>query len=83
MHAASSQLGGVAPSCHPCGGWLVECRQLYYVLLSALMACPNQVGTRQGQRSGSCDVLVDDDTGTGSGWQQSKQNRAVSSVVGK
>ena len=52
------QLGGVARSCHPSGGWLVECRQLYYVLLSALIACPNQVGTRQGQRSRSCDVLV-------------------------
>ena len=79
----NSQPGGVAPSCHPSGGWLVKCRQLYYVLLSTLMACPDQVGTQQGQRGGSCDVLVDNDMGTGSGWQQSKQNRAVSSVVGK
>ena len=78
-----SQLGGVTPSCHPSGGWLVECRYLHYVLLTMLMACPDQVGTRQGRRGGSCDVLVDDDMGIGSGWQQSRQNRAVSSVVGK
>jgi hypothetical protein len=77
------QLGGVTPSCHPSGGWLVKCWYLHYVLLIMLMACPDQVGTQQGQRSESCDVLVDNDMGIGSGWQQSRQNRAVSSVVGK
>ena len=81
-HADIFQLGGVTPSCHPSGGWLVKCRYLHYVLLIMLMACPDQVGTPQGQLSVSCDVLVDNDRGTGSGWQQSKQNPAVSSVVG-
>jgi len=52
----------------------------HHVLLATLMARPDQVGTPQGQRSVSCDVLVDNDWGTGSGWQQSKQNPAVSSV---
>ena len=46
------------------------------------MVRPNQVGTPQGEHSVSCDVLVDNDRGTGAGWQQSKQNPAVSSVVG-
>ena len=77
------QPGRVAPSCHLSGGWLMEYGCLHYVLLAVLRACPDQVGTLQGQRGASCDVLVDNDMGTGSGWQQSKQNRAVSSVVGK
>ena len=76
------QLGGVTPSCHPSGGWSVKCMCSHYVLLAALMARPDQVGTPQGQRSVSCDVPVDNDWGTGSGWQQSKQNPTVSSVVG-
>ena len=76
------QLGGVATLCHPCGGWLVKFRLLCYVLLTALRACPDQVGTQQGQLSGSWDVLVDDDRGIGSGWQQSKQNYALPAVVG-
>ena len=76
------QLGGVTPSCHPSGSWSVKCMCSHHVLLAALMARPDQVGTPQGQHSVSCDVLVDNDRGTGSGWQQSKQNPAVSSVVG-
>ena len=77
-----SQLGGVTLSCHPSGSWSVKCMCSDHVLLATLMACPDQVGTPQGQLSVSCDVLVDNDRGTGSGWQQSKQNPAVSSVVG-
>ena len=46
------------------------------------MACPDQDSTLQGQRGASCDDLADDDTGTGPGWQQNKQNCAVQSVVG-
>jgi hypothetical protein len=61
----------------------MECRRPHHVLLVALRACPNQVGARQGRRGGGYDALADNDTGTGSGWQQSKQNRAASSVVGK
>ena len=76
------QLGRVTLSCHPSGSWSVKCMYSHNVLLAALMACPDQVGTPQGQRSVSCDVLVDNDWGTGSGWQQSKQNSTVSSVVG-
>ena len=76
------QLGGVTLSCHPSGSWSVKCMCSDNVLLATLMACPDQVGTPQGQLSVSCDVLVDNDRGTGSGWQQSKQNPAVSSVVG-
>ena len=60
----------------------MKCMCSHHVLLAALMARPDQVGTPQGQHSVSCDVLVDNDWGTGSGWQQSKQNPAVSSVVG-
>ena len=42
------QLGGVTPSCHPSGGWSVKCMCSHHVLLAALMARPNQVGTPQG-----------------------------------
>jgi hypothetical protein len=34
------------------------------------MACPNQEGARQGQHGANRDVLVDNDMGIGSGWQQ-------------
>jgi hypothetical protein len=80
--SADGQLGGITSSCHPSGSWSVKCMCSYHVLLAALMACPDQVGTPQGQHGVSCDVLVDNDRGIGSGWQQSKQNPAVSSVVG-
>ena len=50
---ASAQLGGVASFCHPSGSWLVKFRLLCYVLPTALRACPDQVGTQQGQLGGS------------------------------
>jgi len=47
------------------------------------MAYPNQASSLQGSHSVSCDILAVDDLGTGSGWQQSKQNQALLAVVGK
>ena len=45
-------------------------------------ACPNQVCSLQGSRDVSCDSLAANDLGTGSGWQQSRQNWALLAVVG-
>jgi hypothetical protein len=48
-----------------------------------LMAYPDQASSLQGSRGVSCDILAANDLGTGSGWQQSKQNQALLAVVGK
>ena len=63
-------------------GYRLQCWGLCYALCSMWMACPDQDGTLQGQRGVSCNDLADDDPGTGSGWQQNKQNCTVPSVVG-
>ena len=47
-----------------------------------LMVLPNQAGSLQGSRCVSSDILTANDPGTGSGWQQSKQNWALPAVVG-
>ena len=80
----------VAP---PCAGGLktlvalrslvVDCGGAAHVLQTVLMAYPNQASSLQGSRSVSSDILAANDLGTGSGWQQSKQNWALLAVVGK
>ena len=47
------------------------------------MACPDQESTLQGQLGVSSDVPADNESGTGSGWQQNKQDRALPAVVGE
>ena len=63
-------------------GGCLKCWGLCYALCSMWMACPDQDGTLQGQCGVSCNDLADNDAGTGSGWQQNKQNCTVPSVVG-
>ena len=61
---------------------VVDCGGAAHVLQTVLMAYPGQAGSLQGSHSVSCDILAVDDLGTGSGWQQSKQNQALLAVVG-
>ena len=68
--------------CSPSGGWLLQCWGLHYALHNMWMACPDQESTLQGQHGVSCDAPVDNEAGTGSGWQQNKQNCTVASVMG-
>ena len=68
--------------CNPSGGWLLQCWGLHYALHNMWMACPDQESTLQGQHGVSCDAPVDNEAGTGSGWQQNKQNCSVLPVVG-
>ena len=60
----------------------MKCEETEQVLQTVLMAYPGQAGSLQGSHSVSCDILAADDLGTGSGWQQSKQNQALLAVVG-
>ena len=62
---------------------VVDCGGAAHVLQTVLMAYPNQASSLQGSHGVSCDILAVDDLGTGSGWQQSKQNEALFAVVGK
>ena len=78
-----NQLGVVVDPCHPNGGWVMECQALQQVLHLMWMAHPNQADSLQGSQSGNVEVLAANDLGIGSGWQQSKQNWALSAVVGK
>ena len=47
-----------------------------------LMIHPDQAGSLQGHRGVSSGILAVNDPGTGTGWQQSKQNWALLAVVG-
>jgi len=47
------------------------------------MEHPGQAGGLQGCHGGSCDTLAVNVLGTGSGWQQNKQNWAPLAVVGQ
>jgi hypothetical protein len=47
------------------------------------MIHPNQADSLQGLQGGNVEALAANDLGIGSGWQQSKQNWALSAVVGK
>ena len=62
---------------------VVNCEGTVHVLQIVLMAYPDQASSLQGSRGVSCDILAANDLGTGSGWQQSKQNQALLAVVGK
>ena len=61
----------------------VECGGATYVLQTVLMTYPSQASSLQGSHCVSSDILAVDDLGTGSGWQQSKQNQALLAVVGE
>ena len=69
--------------CYPNGGWLMKYQGLQHVLHAMWMAYPYQADSLQGLHGGNCEVLAANDPGIGSGWQQSKQNWALSAVVGK
>ena len=63
-------------------GWVMECIGAQHVLQLMWMAHPNQAGSLQGSHNVNCDILADNSPGTGSGWQQSKQNWVLPAVVG-
>ena len=52
----------------------MECRGLLNALHTMWMGCPYQTGSLQGHPRVSGGGLAGNDSGTGSGWQQSKQN---------
>lgn len=60
----------------------MKCGGTVHVLQTVQRACPNQACSLQGSRDVSCDSLAANDLGTGSGWQQSRQNWALLAVVG-
>ena len=70
--AASSHdaLAGLLPV--EAGLW--DCGEAEHVLCTMLMAYPDQAPSLQGLQGVNPDVLAVEDLGTGSGWQQSKQN---------
>jgi hypothetical protein len=70
-------------SCRPLGTRRWRARESPHVLQVMLMAYPNQAGSLQGSCSVGSSILVVDDPGNGSGWQQSKQNWTLPTVVGK
>ena len=64
-------------SCHPVpciGTCLMERCGSSHVLLAVWMGCPNQTGGLQGRPGVSMGGLAGSDSGTGPGWQQSRQN---------
>ena len=61
----------------------MECQGALQVLQVMSMVCPNQADSLQGSRGVNGDILAANDLGIGSGWQQSKQNRALPAVVGQ
>ena len=54
------------------GMW--NCGEAGYVLCTMLMAHPDQAPSLQGLQGVNPEVLAVEDLGTGSGWQQSRQN---------
>ena len=66
--------GGSFLSVPQMGVWLTERRGLLHVLHAMRMGCPNQTGSLQGHPRVNEGGLAGNDSGTGSGWQQSKQN---------
>ena len=72
----------------PVGSWpvtpqgLLECIGAQHVLHVMWMVLPNQAGSLQGVSSVNCILLAANDLGTGSGWQQSRQNWTLPAVVG-
>ena len=62
--------------------WVMERWGAPHVQATVLMACPDQVSSLQGSLGVSREFLAANDLGTGSGWQQSKQNWALLTVAG-
>ena len=60
---------------------VMECGETDHVLQTVPKAHPDQACSLQGSDV-SCDILAANDLGTGSGWQQSRQNWALIAVVG-
>ena len=52
----------------------MEYVETWNVLQTVWMAYPDQAGSPQGHHGVSCDPLVANVLGIGSGWKQSKQN---------
>ncbi len=61
---------------------VMKCGGTAHVLQTVLMAYPAQASGLQGSHGVNCGTLAVDDLGTGSGWQQSKQNWAPLAVGG-
>ena len=61
---------------YPCflRSWVAECIGARHVLWIMWMAHPNQASRPQGYHHVNGDTLAANDSGIGSGWQQSKQN---------
>ena len=70
-------------SCHLLGGWVMDCSRAQYILHGMWTAHPYLAGSLQGSHGVSCGTLAVNDLGSGSGWQQSKQNWALPAVVGQ
>ena len=64
---------GGAFSCH-LGTWTMKYVETWNVLQTVWMAYPDQAGSPQGPHGVSCDPLVANVLGIGSGWKQSRQN---------
>ncbi len=62
---------------------VMDCGGTVHVLQTVLMAYPDQASSLQGPHGVNCDILAANDPGTGSGWQQSRQNWALLAVVGQ
>ena len=58
----------------PTRGWATECLGLLDVLQTVWMACPYQAASLQGSLGVGRAILAANDSGSGSGWQQSKQD---------
>ena len=70
---ATSLALGVFISLFP-WSWVAECIGARHVLWIMWMAHPNQASRPQGYHHVNGDTLAANDSGIGSGWQQSKQN---------
>ena len=63
-------------------GWVMKCISSQHILLSMLMTLLSQAGSLQGPPGVSQVALAVNDLGSGSGWQQSKQNWTLPAVLG-
>ena len=81
FHHLSTYAGGIQSSV-AYRGWVLKCIGAQHVLWIMSMTHPNQADRPQGSHHVSDGILVANDPGIGSGWQQSKQNWARPAVVG-
>ena len=63
--------------------WGLECSGIQHVMRAVWMGAPNQAASLQGYLGVSSATLAANDSGIGSGWQQSKQNRVLAAVMGQ